>query len=113
MRVSRSLLFLLVCAFAVGGCAQLQAPRLAAAPPGPAAAPANSIDALAYGAPVAAVPASNAPAESRGLFGTTGPLHSSVAAAPPPAPAPATDNRGFFGTTGALASPIAAAPPPP
>lgn len=112
MRVSRSLLFLLVCAFAVGGCAQLQAPRLAAAPPAPAAAPVNSIDALAYGAPVAAVPASNAPAESRGLFGTTGPLHSSVAAAPPPAPAPATDNRGFFGTTGALVAPVAAAPPP-
>ncbi|HEV2100347.1 MAG TPA: polysaccharide biosynthesis/export family protein [Stellaceae bacterium] len=107
MRVSRSLLFLLVCAFAVGGCAQLSAPRLAAAPPAPAAAPANGIDALAYGAPVTAVPASNVPAESRGLFGTTGPLHSSVAAAPP-----AADNRPLFAAAALPAPPPAAVAAP-
>ena len=44
MRVSRSLLFLLACAFAVAGCAQLPAARLVAAPPVPAAAPAACID---------------------------------------------------------------------
>lgn len=104
MRVSRSLLFLLVCAFAVGGCAQLSAPRLAAAPPAAAAAPANSIDTLAYGVPVAARPASSAPAENRGLFGTTRPLYSSVAAAPPPA----ADNRPLFAAA-ALPAPAPAA----
>lgn len=105
MRVSRSLLFLLVCAFAVGGCAQLSAPRLAAAPPAPAAAPANSVDTLAYGAPRAPVAAV---AENRGLFGTTGPLHSAVAAAA----FPAADNRPLYAAAALPAPPPAAVAAP-
>lgn len=108
MRVSRSLLFLLACAFAVAGCAQLPAARLVAAPPVPAAAPAASIDALAYGAPrppIAAVPASTAPAENRGLFGTTGPLHASVAAAP------TAGNRTLYAAALPLPPPAAVAAP--
>ena len=68
MRVSRSLLFLLACAIAVAGCAQLPPAQLGAVPPvSAAAAPAAGIDTLVYGTPHAAVFA--APA-NRGFFGT-------------------------------------------
>ena len=95
MRVSRSLLFVLACAFAVAGCAQLPAARFVAAPPAPAAAPATNIDTLAYGAPRPAVAAVATPApRNRGLFGTTGPLPRPVAAVP--TPAPAAGNRTLY-----------------
>jgi polysaccharide export outer membrane protein len=101
MRVSRSLPFLLACFFAVAGCAQLPAARLVAAPPVPAAAPAPSIDTLAYGAPRQSVAAAPAPS-SRGLFAGTGPQLHPVAVIP--SPAPAAGNRTLY---------AAALPPPP
>src|SRR5690349_10469751 len=71
MRVSRSLLFLLACALAVAGCAQLPATQFGAAPaPVPIAGPAPGIDTLVYGSPnarIAAAPAAVPP--NRGLFG--------------------------------------------
>ena len=102
MRVSRSLLFLLACAFAVTGCAQLPPARVAAAPHAPAAAPATSIDTLAYGAPRPPVAAVSAPS-NRGFFAATGPISHPVAAVP--APAPAAGNRTLY----AAALPV---PPP-
>ncbi len=70
MRVSRSLLFLLACAFVVAGCAQLPPAQLGAAAPAPVAAPAAGIDSLVYGSPnarIAAAPIAAPP--NRGLFG--------------------------------------------
>jgi len=71
MRVSRSLLFLLACALAVAGCAQLPPAQFGAAPaPAPIAAPAPGIDTLVYGSPnarIAAAPVAMPP--NRGLFG--------------------------------------------
>ncbi len=70
MRVSRSLLFLLACAFVVAGCAQLPPAQLGAAAPAPVAAPAAGIDSLVYGSPnarIAAAPIAVPP--NRGLFG--------------------------------------------
>ena len=102
MRVSRSLLCLLALAFAVAGCAQLPAARLVAVAPVPAAAPATSIDTLAYGAPRPAIAAVPAPS-SRGLFAASGPQPHPVAAIP--TPAPAAGNRPLY----AAALPL---PPP-
>jgi len=71
MRVSRSLLFLLACAVAVAGCAQLPPAQFGAAPtPAAIAAPAAGIDTLVYGSPnarIAAAPVAVPP--NRGLFG--------------------------------------------
>jgi polysaccharide export outer membrane protein len=112
MRVSRSLLLLLACAFAVAGCAQLPPAQLAAAPPAPAAVPAASIDALAYGAPqprFAAVPSQAPASDNRGLFAATGPLSRPVAVVP--APAPAVPNRTLYAAELPLPPPAAVAAP--
>jgi len=109
MRVSRFLLlFLSACAFAFAGCAQLPPAQLGMAqPPVLAAAPAASIDTLAYGAPVAAVPAPAPSAGSRGLFAATGPQPQPVAAVP----APAAANRTLFAAALPLPPPAAIAAP--
>jgi len=112
MRVSRSLLFLLACIFAVAGCAQLPAARFVAAPPVPAAAPATSIDTLAYGAPrppVAAVPAPAPASGNRGLFAAIGPQPHPVAAVP--ASAPAAGNRPLYAAALPLPPPAVVAAP--
>ena len=106
MRVSRSFLFLLACAFAVAGCAQLPPAQLGMAPPPAAAAlPAAGIDTLVYGssdARIAAAPA--AVPSNRGLFAATGsPPYPAGAAA---TPVPSAGSRPLY----AAALPL---PPPP
>jgi len=94
MRVSRSLLFLLACALAVAGCAQLPPAQFGAAPPAPVVAPAAGIDSLVYGSPnarIAAAPVLVPP--NRGLFGAPevplAPVRVAGPHYPVPVPAPA------------------------